>query len=292
MSKTQSELISLCEDVTIGLVSVIMPAYNAALFLDEAIASVVAQTYENWELLIVDDGSTDETPVIIRRWIERDIRIKLLRTSGRTGVASARSVAISAAKGEFVAFLDSDDVWVPRKLTVQLDFMREHSSVLSFTAYWKMDPMSVFGRGVIEVPATVSYRELLKSNCIGCLTAIYDRRHFGAVSVQKLGVREDYLHCFDFMKGPVVHEDYAFWLGLLSPKGGAEGNSECPIVAHGLNEPLAAYRCGNSSLSSNKLKAAISQWIIYRHIERLSIVESLYYFIHYSLKGALKYRKA
>jgi len=281
-----------------GLVSIVMPAYNAAAHIEESIRSVVTQTYANWQLLIVDDGCTDATPDIIRAWSEREPRIQGLKTSGRTGVANARSVAIDAATGDYIAFLDSDDLWDPRKLEAQLSFMRERGSVFSFTAYRKMDMNGVIGRDVINVPESVTYRDLLKSNHIGCLTALFDRRHFGTIEVPRLGRREDYRLWLNILRGPVVHEDYSLWLKLLRPVrplagvGTAIAPTSAPrAVAHGLNEPLAFYRCGKPSLSSNKLKAAASQWIIYREIEKLPLRVSAYYFAHYALKGFLKYRK-
>lgn len=278
-----------------GLVSIVMPAYNAEPFIDAAIHSVVAQTHPHWELLIVDDGCTDGTPAIIRAWAQKDSRIKPLRTSGRTGVANARSVAIDAATGDFIAFLDSDDMWVPQKLRSQLAFMQERSSVFSFTAYKKMDMQGQIGHDVIEVPETVRYNDLLKSNHIGCLTAMLDRRFFENTEVPRLGRREDYRLWLNVLRGPVVHEDYSMWLKLLRPvrRGSTDSTSRRQqILAHGLNEPLAFYRCGKASLSSNKLKAAASQWIIYRDIEKLPLTVSAYYFAHYALKGFLKYRKS
>lgn len=267
-------------------VSVIMPAFNASKTIVESIESVFSQSHSFWELLVVDDGSTDGTPSLITKYLG-DPRVRILSTSGRCGPAKARNVAISHATGRLVAFLDSDDLWEPDKLAKQIAFMNERRAVFSFTAYRKVDLDGKVGSAVIKVPDRVTYEQLLKSNYIGCLTAMYDRMHFGQVSMPDMGKREDYRLWLNFLRDRAVHEDYGLWLHMLR-RTGKESTSR--VVAHGLNEPLALYRVGHQSLSSNKLAAATSQWLVYRQVERLSIALSLYYFCHYAIRGLIKHK--
>jgi teichuronic acid biosynthesis glycosyltransferase TuaG len=268
-------------------VSIVMPAYNAERTIAESIESVLAQVYPNWELLVVDDGSTDGTAVLISKFQASDSRIRALKTSGRCGPAKARNLAISAATGRLIAFLDSDDIWLPQKLSRQIAFMNARNSVFSFTAYRKLSLDGVVRGALIEVPPVVRYHDLLKSNHIGCLTAMYDRLHFGQVAMPDMGKREDYRLWLNFLRDRVVHEDYGLWLHLLRS---ANGSRSACVEAHGLNEPLALYRVGQQSLSSNKLAAATSQWLVYRQVEKLSVLLSLYYFSHYAIKGLVKYK--
>jgi teichuronic acid biosynthesis glycosyltransferase TuaG len=268
-------------------VSVIMPAYNAERTIAQSIDSVLAQTHPHWELIVADDGSTDGTAALLEKYKAADGRIRVLRTAGRCGPAKARNQAISASTGRLVAFLDSDDMWLPEKLARQIKFMNENSSVFSFTAYRKMDMAGNVGQANIGVPKHVSYHDLLKSNRIGCLTAMYDRLHFGEVAMPDMGKREDYRLWLNFLRDRVVHEDYGLWLHMLRSAGKVGPSKR--VLAHGLNEPLALYRVGQQSLSSNKLAAATSQWLVYRQVERLSVVMSLYYFCHYAIRGLVKY---
>lgn len=269
-------------------VSVIMPAFNAERTIVQSIESVLAQTHFHWELLIVDDGSSDATPALIQPFLV-DQRIRLLRTPGRSGPAMARNEAIANATGRLIAFLDSDDLWVPEKLAKQIAFMNEKNSVFSFTAYRKIGPNGEVGASVIRVPETVGYHDLLKSNHIGCLTAMFDRGHFGRVAMPDMGRREDYRLWLNFLRDRVVHEDYGLWLHLLRKK--RVDISDAKVIAHGLNEPLALYRVGQQSLSSNKLAAATSQWLVYRTVEHLSVALSFYYLCHYAIKGLIKHKK-
>jgi glycosyltransferase involved in cell wall biosynthesis len=243
-----------------------MPARNSARHLEQAIESVVRQTHRDWELIVVDDGSTDATWSILERLAARDARIRTLRLPHSAGPARARNLAIQLAAGRFIAFLDSDDVWLPAKLERQLDVMQRTGAVLSFTAYRKIDSHGNLGHSVIEVPPTVTYAELLKTNVIACLTAVYD-----ALALGKMVMPE------------VRHEDYALWLAILRRTFGAAGT---PVA--GINEALACYRVHDSSVSHNKLKAAGMQWAVYRQVERLSLRRSLYYFLHYAWHGLRK----
>ena len=226
------------------LVSVITAAFNSACLIEDTIRSVQAQTYKDWEMLIVDDGSEDNTSQIVEKFAKTDGRICLIKHPRNMGPAISRNTAIEAAKGRYIAFLDSDDLWLPNKLAEQMDFMGKHECALSCTAYKKIDENGEIIGSLMKVPAKTNYQKLLFSNVIGNLTALYD--------VEKLG--KVYL--------PLVkHEDYGLWLKIL--KMGYE--------AYGLNECLALYRIRSNSVSRNKLRAASYQWRVYREIEKLTL---------------------
>lgn len=249
--------------VTDGLVSIVMPAFNADRFIAHAIDSVLAQTYRNWELLIVDDGSTDRTHSTCQRYAAQDDRIRVLSTNGRQGPGAARNTAITVANGEFIAFLDADDTWHPEKLSRQVALMRQSGSHLTATAYYAINDAGEH-LGNIPVPHRLTYRDLLKGNRIGCLTAMYNQRTLGKV----------------YMPADARHEDYLTWLGILRHGG----------YALGLNEPLAYYRKHENSVSASKLQAASWQWNIYRKNLRLNWAHSVWLFANYALRGVLKHR--
>lgn len=264
-----------------------MPAFNAVSTIAESIESVLAQSEPDWELLIINDGSTDGTAACVAGYAFRDARVRLLETDGRVGPASARNVGLSAATGYWIAFLDSDDLWAPEKLSRQLAFMESQGAVLSFTSYRRIDANGNLLSGPIRVPPAAGYRELLRSNCIGCLTAMYQRSRFPNARVPDLG-RLEPLGLWRHLVGPgrIGHEDFAFWLEMLSSAN--EGPNE-PVVAHGLQEPLAYYRVGQHSISSNKFRAAVFQWLIYRKHQRLPWIASVGLFMQYALRGVIKH---
>ncbi len=246
-----------------NLVSIITPLYNSEEFVRETIESVLKQSYQNWEMIIVDDSSSDNGPAIVKEYSKLDPRVKLIRLEDNSGPAIARNAAIEESRGRYIAFLDSDDLWKEDKLEKQIEFMQENDIAFSFSSYQKMDEAGT-KEGIIKVPKEVSYSQLLNTNIIGCLTAIYDTKELGKVYMPNIKKRQD----------------YALWLKILKRD----------IVAYGFQEPLAYYRVRNNSVSSNKLKAAGYQWRIYREIEELNIVKSLYYFIRYAYYGFRKYK--
>ena len=228
------------------LVSVVMPAYNAAATIVASIGSVLAQTHRELELIVVDDGSRDETAALVEAEVARDSRIVLLRQAN-AGVAAARNAGIDAARGTCIAFLDSDDRWQPRKLERQLAIMRARGARVAYTAYRRVDAA---GRvlSVVRPPARVDHAALLRSNHIGNLTGLYDSR-LGDVRFRRIG-----------------HEDYVFWLDLVRRAGEAVRTDD--------GEPLADYLVRDGSVSANKWRAARWQWRIYREVEGLSVGRS------------------
>lgn len=249
----------------VDLVSIVTPMYNAQRYILAAINSVLAQTYRNWELLVVDDGSTDRSSSIVEKVARKDARIKLIKQARNAGVALARNAAIRLARGRYIAFLDSDDIWHRQKLEKHIAFMKARKAKLSYTAYSKIDADhagEVGSQRTLSVPARVAYDELLMSNVIGCSTAIYDAQRIAKQYMLAVG-----------------HEDYILWLSILKKHG----------VAYGLNEPLTAYRVRRDSVSGQKLKAARYQWHIYKDIEKLPLWKSVRYFLSYAYHGYRKF---
>lgn len=244
------------------LVSVIMPSYNSGAFIAEAIHSVQQQTYLNWELLITDDASDDNTVEIANTFAAQDSRIRLFRLDENSGVAIARNHSIRQAKGRFFAFLDSDDCWHPEKLEKQLAFMRQQQCAFSFTAYQLMNSNGEISHRTISVPPEINHKQYLKNTIIGCLTVMLDKEKIGEFTFPNLRIRQD----------------MALWLTIL--RNGTN--------AYGLNEVLAYYRLNPHSISANKINAAKTVWKVYRELEQLSLGRSLYNFIGYAFKAVKK----
>lgn len=242
-------------------VSVVLPLFNSEAYIAETIASVLKQTYSDWELIIVDDVSDDGSVQIVERFAENDARIKLIRLSGNSGAATARNTAISEAKGRYIAFLDSDDLWSPNKLEVQLAFMQDNGYPFTFTAYQRIDETGK-SLGIVGVPRKVSYKQMLKTSVIGCLTAMYDTTFFGKVYMPLIRKRQD----------------YGLWLKLLKQVE----------FAYGIQQPLGLYRVRRDSISSNKLNTSTYNWRLYRDVEKLPFLSSCYYFSHYAVRGVLR----
>lgn len=243
------------------LVSIITPSYNCENFVAETILSVMSQSYEVWEMIIVDDGSTDNSISIINEFVKKDPRIKLIINECNEGAAASRNKAIDYSAGKYIAFLDSDDLWLPDKLEKQLAFMKKNNYSFSYTAYDKIDKVGqVSGR--IGVPDRVSYSDLLKMCSIGCLTAMYGTEYFGKVYMPLIRKRQD----------------LGLWLRLLKKTD----------YAYGMNETLAQYRVRTDSISADKASAAKFTWRLYRDVEGLNILKASYYFFHYAVNGMLR----
>lgn len=244
------------------LVSIITPMYNAKRFVALTIESVLAQTYTNWEMIIVDDCSTDDSAAIVKEYSNKDSRVKYFKLEKNSGIAKARNFALEMAKGRYVAFLDSDDIWKPQKLEKQLEFMNENGAHFCHSACDVIREDGTPTGQVRHIPFRVDYKGLLPGDCIACLTVVIDRK---------------------YIKDPVMpyihHEDYAAWLDVLK---------KYDEVALGLDEVLASYRVSANSKSGNKVKAAKWTWNIYRKYLKLPIVKSCYYFVGYAVKAVLK----
>lgn len=246
-----------------GLVSIISPGYNSARFYPDVIESVRAQTYANWELLVViDEGTKDNTEELISIWNKKDSRIKLVKVPSGRGLALARNYAMSVAQGQYISFLDSDDMWLPRKLELQIDFMKKNNLVISCTAFRRVsEDLSKTGH-LIQVPDAISYETLLVNNVMGCLTVVFDQSVTG---LQK------------FLE--IKHEDYLLWLSIL--KKGHKGG--------GLNNDLARYRIVKNSRSANKLEMIAYRWKILTKFEGLSAVDAIKYLALYGVTSLRKY---
>lgn len=245
-----------------GLVSIIMPAYNSALYISEAIESIQNQTYQNWELIIVDDCSTDSTYSISKKYSDKDNRIKIVCQSSNKGVVQSRNLAIKISKGQYIAFLDADDRWKKYKLEKQIKFMQENEYAFTFTAYEYIGRYFKKEKKIVNAINYQDYNSGLKNTIIGCLTVIVDRMKTG-----------------EFYMPNLKHgEDHFTWLLLM--KNG--------FYAYGLNECLAEYRISDNSLSSNKLKALAYQWSNYRNIANLPLCTCIYYFTCYVFNAIFK----
>lgn len=245
------------------LVSVIMPVFNAQRTMRQSIESVLQQSEERLELVLIDDASTDNSALIIDEYALRDRRIKVLRQPANAGVAEARNAGIRAASARYIAFLDSDDWWHPRKLELQIGQMRASGATVSYTTYQRVaEDGSLLS--IVEPPLQVDHGDMLRSNHIGNLTGVYDRR-LGDVPFLRMG-----------------HEDYVFWLDRVRRAGRA--------IRVNHDGPLAFYLVRGGSVSSNKLRAVGWQWKIYREIERLSLPRAAWHMIHY-VRNAMRKRK-
>lgn len=253
------------------LVSIIMPMSNEASFVGPSVRSVLRQTFEDWELLVVDDASTDGSVEEFRAVAAGDERVILLRNEEPEGAAAARNHAIRLARGRYIAFLDSDDAWMPEKLEKQLALFERTDAPLTYTNYVKIrrqqqvDPTNFSPtRRIVRAPQQLNYTSMLRQDYIGFLTAMYD--------TEKLGKR--------YFAPLTRRQDYAMLLEIFR-----EGHE-----ARGLDEPLAIYRVARTgSLSSNKIKSSRYNWHIYRHVEKLPLPRALVAFANYAVRSGLKY---
>lgn len=246
-------------------VSVIMPAYNAERYIRQAIESVQSQTCDQWELLVIDDGSTDGTVGIVQAISEQDGRIHLIRNENNLGVARTRNVGLDAARGEMIALLDSDDYWYPEKLEKQLRLAQQTGADVIYCSYMMHYDDEKRPEKQYAVPSTTDYDKMLTESVISCSTAL--------IRMKAIGDQRFHSEYF--------HEDYVFWLELL--RKGAK--------AVGCEEPLAVYRIVPESRSSNKWNSAKKRWLVYRSYLKLPLGKSMRCFASYCLNGVKKYRK-
>lgn len=248
-----------------GLVSIITPAFRAGRFIADTIKSVQAQTYQNWEMIIVDDCSPDDTCEIVERAAVDDVRIRLIKHKVNGGVpAHARNTALDAANGRWIAFLDSDDLWLPDKLKRQVEFHEKKAALISYTAFRRFsDKDGLVGRKVV-VPDMLGYEDALGNTAIPTSTVLVDRAKAGNFSMA-------ITHCDDFVT----------WLKLI----------KIHSPAYGLNDDLMRYRVVQNSYSRNKIKYAVRVWKTYREDLHLGIFSSVRFFSEYAIRAVLKYSK-
>ena len=244
------------------LVSIVTPAFNAARFIAVTIASARAQSFADWEMVIVDDASHDTTRDIIERLQADEPRLRLICNDRNLGVAASRNVALDAARGRWIAFLDSDDLWLPDKLAAQLAFAAEHDAAFVFGSYRRITEDGCRIGRLIRVPGTLTYPELLKNTCVATLTVLVDRHSVGPLRFP------------DLKRG----NDFALWLRLLERVG----------RAHGLDRDLGRYRVVRQSLSSRKLRSADWVWRVYRETAGLSGPAAAWCFANYAARACAK----
>ena len=245
-----------------GLVSIIMAAYNAEKTIEQAIDSVLSQTYTNFELLVVNDCSKDRTAELVKGIAATDGRVRLISNVKKSGVSYTRKHGLEESNGSWIAILDSDDAWAPEKLEKQIELQNRTNADLLFTGSAFMDADGHPIDWYLHAPAEVTYRQLLKQNVLSNSSAL---------------VRKE-LYARHYAVGDGMHEDFAIWLSILK-----EGKK-----AYGVDEPLLIYRIAKSSKSGNKIKAAKMNWNTYRYVG-LNPIEAAYYEGWYMIKNVIKY---
>lgn len=233
------------------LVSIIMPTYNCAKFIARTLDSVQAQTYQNWELIIVDDCSKDNTREIVEGYMKKDSRIQYYLLDSNSGAAVARTTAMQLAKGSYMAFLDSDDIWIPNKLERQINWMIDNEYAFSCTAYEQIDEEDNLLNRTIKTIKKTNYNRLLLDCPVGNSTVVYDVEKMGKFEVPNIRKRND----------------DALWLQMLKKEK----------YIWGMPDVLMKYRIRQNSISSNKFKVIKYHWILYREIEHLSVVRSAFH---------------
>jgi teichuronic acid biosynthesis glycosyltransferase TuaG len=249
------------------LVSIICPTYNASEFIVQTIESVLAQTYENYELLIVDDCSSDNTVDTVASYLV-DSRVKLFELGSNSGAAAARNKAIEMAKGRYIAFLDADDLWMPEKLAWQIDFMKKINSSFSYSEFELIDESGRSIGSSQKLDKSVKYSGLLKHCIIQASTAMYDVNVHGKVFCPLIRKRQD------------------FGLFLSALREGATAHLVLDDAGHALR--LATYRLRPGSVSGNKFKNIPKQWSIYYDFEKLGFVRSIFYMVHWFYNAGIK----
>lgn len=245
------------------IISIITANFNCETFLKQTINSVLSQTYSYWELIIIDDNSTDNSINIIESFCKEDNRIQLIKNTENLGPAKTRNKGLEIAKGRYICFLDSDDIWYKDFLETSLSYLEKHNVGFVYSSYDRKNEDLSQDNGTFYVPEKVSYNDLLKTCSISCLTAMYDTALTGKV----------------FMPDILKRQDFGLWLKILK---------KVPF-AYGLKEPKAIYRMRNNSVSRNKFQAARYQWLIYRNVEHINLLKSLKLLVQWAYYGFKKY---
>lgn len=249
-----------------NLVSIITPMYNASRFVAQTIESVLVQTYPHWEMLVINDGSKDNSAEIVEGYIKRDNRIKLFHQEN-SGTAAARNNSIRRANGRYIALLDADDLWKPMFLESQLNLLKKTNGLLVYASFNWVDENNLECSPPYIVEGQIGYKDLLKRTLIMSSTGIYDTSVFG-----KIYFKEE-------LKS--LRDDYTYWLEIIKKAKFAYANSEI----------LASYRIVCNSVTRNKKKLIIPQFNIYYKVEKLGLFRSLYYLCNWAVYGFLKHRK-
>jgi len=250
--------------MSMPLISIIMPAYNSEKHIKDSIKSAINQTYKNWELLVINDNSKDKTAKIIQDFSDKDNRIKIINNQINLGVSKSRNKGIKLAKADWVAFLDSDDLWQKNKLAKQISFAQKNKVEFIFTGSSYINKNNKEFKGIFEVPREVSYSSLKKHNVISCSSVLVKRKYFKDIK----------------MPDDNMHEDFATWLKIL----------RLGIKAYGINEPLLIYRLYSGSKSGNKLKSFKMSYSVFRYLG-LNRIESIHYTMSHLLNSIKKYKK-
>lgn len=244
------------------LVSIIVPVYNVEKFIRETLDCVRKQTYPHWELLLVEDGSQDKSIEVIEAYVKEtgDERIRMIQQPSNMGAARARNRGLQEARGRYIAYLDADDIWMPRKLELELAFMEEKKAAFAYTGYEFADELGVGTGKIVRVPATLTYKEALKNTTIFTTTVMFDTDKIGK----------------ELLEMPIIKsEDTALWWKILR-RG---------YIAYGLDENLVKYRRAGRSLSSNKLEAVRRIWGLYRQAEGMGILSSAWHFCFWAFRA-------
>ena len=246
-----------------GLISIVVPVYNAADFIKATISTVQAQSHTNWELLLVDDCSTDNSCSLIDEEIKKDNRIKLIHQENNKGAAQSRNRGVLEAKGQYICFLDADDIWDKDKLKKQIEFIKLKAAGFTFTGYEFADE---FGNGlgkIVHVPEKITYKQALKNTTIFTSTVMIDRNIIADE---------------DIYMPDIPSEDTATWWKILRKYG----------TGYGLNDNLVKYRRSANTLSSNKVVAVKRIWNLYRNQEKLSLIKSLYCMFFWAFRAVAR----
>lgn len=248
------------------LVSIITPCYNGSKYVAETINSVLSQSYNNWEMIIVDDGSKDNSAEIIKSFCEKDSRIRLIQQPNG-GSANARNHGIREAEGQYIALLDSDDVWESNFLEEQIKFLKENKCYLVYSSYKRIDENSQEIQKPTICRPSVNYKQMTLTNHIGCLTGLYDCSKYG-----KVYLKEE-------LKS--IRDDYAFWLDIVKLTG----------IAYGNQNVLARYRVMQSSTTGKKQKLIKAQFNFYYKYLKFNFVHSLFNTVYWAIRGLIKFSK-
>jgi glycosyltransferase involved in cell wall biosynthesis len=248
--------------MTDPIVSIVMPVYNARAYICKSFDSILDQSMLDWELIAVDDGSSDGSAILLQEKATKDPRVRVFQHKKNMGVAAARNLALEYARGVYIAFLDSDDIWHPDKLMEQVSFMKTSGCDISYTNYQRVDAAGL-PLSFVRSPSKITYRDLLRGNGIGLSTAMYRKAALIGLCFKK-----------------IHHEDYVFWLDALRRVSVAKRVNSISALAY--------YRVSSSSLSSSKRLVWKWQWAVYRKYLKVSVAKSAFYFLAYVVNAVIK----